>query len=81
MGSAGIENAELWLRYYGIGGIVGEYEVEAYLQLLLSLPPLERDLLARAANELIDELPARLRAPYAGDEAPEPENDEPVKDI
>ncbi|MDQ4046224.1 MAG: hypothetical protein M3127_02495 [Actinomycetota bacterium] len=55
---------DLWLRYFSIGGKVGEYEVDAYIQSLLSLPPIERDLLAHAANELIDELPPRLRAPY-----------------
>ena len=57
---------ELWLNYFSIGGAVGEYEVEAYLQGLLSLPGVQRDLLAMAANELIDAVP-RLRAPYADD--------------
>ncbi|WP_258006451.1 hypothetical protein [Arthrobacter sp. AFG20] len=59
-----ITPAELWLNYFSIGGTVGEYEVEAYLQGLLSLPEAQRDLLAMAANELIDAVP-RLRAPYA----------------
>ncbi|WP_222123013.1 hypothetical protein, partial [Staphylococcus epidermidis] len=53
-------------RYFSIGGTVGEYEVEAYVQGLLSLPTLQRDLLAMAANELINAVP-RLRAPYAKD--------------
>ncbi|MDR6508405.1 hypothetical protein [Arthrobacter oryzae] len=57
---------KLWLNYFSIGGAVGEYEVEAYLQGLLSLPRMQRDLLAMAANELIDSVP-RLRAPYADD--------------
>ncbi len=64
--AAGIPVSELWLRYFGIAGDAGEYEVEAYVQGLLSLPPLQRDLLAMAANELIDDTP-RPRAPY-GDE-------------
>ncbi|WP_427172610.1 hypothetical protein [Arthrobacter sp. 92] len=63
---AGIPVSELWLRYFGISGDAGEYEVEAYLQGLMSLPPLQRDLLAMAANELIDGLP-RPRAPYSAD--------------
>lgn len=63
---AGVPVSELWLRYFGISGDAGEYEVEAYLQGLMSLPPLQRDLLAMAANELIDDLP-RPRAPYADD--------------
>jgi hypothetical protein len=45
---------------------VGEYEVEAYLQGLLSLPPVERDLLAMAGNELIDKAP-RIHAPFSDD--------------
>lgn len=64
--AAGIPVSELWLRYFGIAGDAGEYEVEAYLQGLLSLPPLQRDLLAMAANELIEDTP-RPHAPY-GDE-------------
>lgn len=64
--AADINSGELWLNYFSIGGTVGEYEVEAYLQGLLSLPVIERDLLAMAANELIDETP-RIRAPYADD--------------
>jgi hypothetical protein len=66
MRAAGISSSELWLKYFGVSGDAGEYEVEAYLQGLLSLPPVQRDLLALAANELIDELP-RPRAPYSDD--------------
>lgn len=65
--SADIRTGELWLRYFGIGGLVDEYEVDAYIHSALSLPPLERDLLAQAANELIDELPPPPRAPYSED--------------
>jgi len=62
--AAGISVGDLWLHYFSLGGAVGEYEVEAYLQGLLALPALQRDLLAMAANELIEELP-RPRAPYS----------------
>jgi hypothetical protein len=65
IGRAGITAGELWLRYFSIGGSAGEYEVEAYLHGLHSLPVLQRDLLAHAANELIDELPPIPRAPYS----------------
>ena len=58
---------ELWMKYFSIGGEAGEYEVDAYLSGSFSLPPLQRDILAHAANELIDELPPRLRAPYSDD--------------
>lgn len=64
---AEITPGDLWLNYFSIGGSVGEYEVQAYLQGLLSLPALQRDLLACAANELIDEVPPLPRAPYLED--------------
>jgi len=84
--AAGISIGDLWLHYFSLGGTVGEYEVEAYLQGLLSLPSLQRDLLAMAANELIDDMP-RPRAPYS-DEFPngaagprdQPEQDEPAEE-
>ncbi|WP_461187634.1 hypothetical protein [Arthrobacter sp. Z4-13] len=54
---ADITVAELWLRYYSISGSVGEYEVQAYMEGLISLPALQRDLLAMAAREIISEAP------------------------
>jgi hypothetical protein len=66
--AADISTGELWMCYFSIGGSVGEYEVDAYLQGLLSLPRLERDLLAMAANELVPD-GAHPRAPYS-DELP-----------
>jgi hypothetical protein len=82
--AAGISVGDLWLHYFSLGGAVGEYEVEAYLQGLLALPALQRDLLAMAANELIEEIP-RPRAPYSdeftGDTEPrlQPDPDEPAE--
>lgn len=70
MTSSCITSGDLWLRYFSLGGNVGEYEVDAYVQSLLSLPPHQRDLIAHAANELIDELPSAPRAPYLKDLAP-----------
>jgi hypothetical protein len=64
---SGLRHGDLWLRYFSIGGTVGEYEIDAYIQSLFSLPPSQRDLLAHAANELIDELPPLPRAPYLED--------------
>lgn len=62
--AADITIADLWLKYFGMSGTAGEYEVHAYVQGLISLPVIQRDLLAMAANEIIDETPP-LRAPYA----------------
>lgn len=79
--AAGLNAGDLWLNYFSIGGTVGEYEVEAYLQGLLSLPPIQRDLLAMAANELIDEVP-RKHAPYSEDfpGGPQPSQEHGIKE-
>lgn len=60
---AGLTGAQLWLHYFSLGGDAGEYEVDAYIHGSLSLPVLQRDLLAHAANELIAQQP-RPYAPY-----------------
>jgi hypothetical protein len=70
MKSAQINVGELWLKFFSLGGEVGEYEVEAYLQGLLSLPVLQRDLLAMAANELINKFP-QGHAPYSDELGPD----------
>lgn len=66
VGRAGIEVKQLWFHYFALGGHAGEVEVEAYLHHCLGLPALQRDLLAHAANELIDQQPP-LRAPYTSE--------------
>ena len=62
----GIEGKHLWFHYFTLGGHAGEVEVEAYLHDCLGLPAFQRDLLAHAANELIDRRPP-LRAPYTSE--------------
>lgn len=59
---------ELWLHFFRLGEEVGEVEIDAYLHEALALPRFERDLLAHAANELIDHGPTR-HAPYPSEEA------------
>ena len=54
---------DLWVRYYGLGGAISLFEVQAYLSGLLALPPLERNLLAEAMNELLESTAVRLRVP------------------
>lgn len=44
----------LWMHYFGLGGIVGAMEIDAYLHHALLLPVLQRDLLAWAAQELAE---------------------------
>lgn len=64
MVAADITVPELWLKYFSMGGSASEFEVQAYVEGVLSLPVAERDLLAMSANELADGGP-RLRAPYS----------------
>ena len=76
---AGIARHELWWHYFSIGGQVGECELDAYLHQALHLPPLQRDLLAQAANELINDLIDEVplpQAPYTSDLMAPPEPDQ-----
>lgn len=68
MEESGIPLGEVWLRYFSFTGAAGEYEIDAYLNGSLELSEDERDLLAHAVNELIDELPPRRKAPYSDSE-------------
>lgn len=56
---------DLWVRYFTLGGEADVVEVEAYLDGLLPLPPAQRDVLAHAVNERLDDLTTRLRVPYS----------------
>lgn len=62
---AGLGVGELWLRYFGIGGSAGQFEIEAYLYAAHSLPTLERDLVAHAINERFMDLGLDVRVPYS----------------
>ncbi|HEX6340272.1 SpoIIE family protein phosphatase [Umezawaea sp.] len=61
----GLSTDELWLRYFALGGDAGPVEVEAYLYGLLPLPAFQRDVLAHAINERLDELDWLRRVPYS----------------
>ncbi|GAA1774386.1 hypothetical protein [Kocuria aegyptia] len=64
--STGIELGQLWVHYFSIGGEAGEMEIDAFLHHSLTLPPLQRDMLAHATNELLDDQrPPRI--PQASD--------------
>lgn len=56
---------ELWMRYFGMGGEAGYLEVDAYVHGKGETPALERDILAHAVNERIDELTWAKRAVYS----------------
>jgi hypothetical protein len=64
--NADLRIEELWLRYFSIGGVAGQFEVEAYIHGAIALPPLQRDILSHALNERLDELDRQAdRAPYS----------------
>ena len=67
---------DLWLRYFALGGDGGFMEVEAYLHALMPLPPHERDILAHALNEFLDERAWTQRIPYT-QPLPTPGEEEP----
>lgn len=58
---------QLWLLYFELGGAADLLEVEAFLSGLLPLPALQRDLLAAAVNEHLDELHRAQRASYSSE--------------
>jgi hypothetical protein len=62
---AQLDVGELWLRYFALGGEAGPVEVDAYIHGLADLPSLQRDMLAHAVNERLDELTGRQRAEYS----------------
>ena len=58
----------LWLRYLALGGKGDAFDIDGYLHGLLALDTLERDILAVALNERLDEVyrAARIPIPTAG---------------
>lgn len=65
MDQAGLTTGQVWLHYFGMAGDAGEYEVDAYLNGMLTLPPVQRDLISHAVNDLADGIPGQIRAPYS----------------
>jgi hypothetical protein len=64
MVASDIPHRDAWQRYVEYSGLVDTFGVRAYLAGMVSLPLDECNLLAHAVNELIDEQPPPLRAPY-----------------
>ncbi|MHA7261594.1 GAF domain-containing protein [Arthrobacter sp. TMN-37] len=64
--AAGLNPYDLWLSYAGMGGSLDPLDVEAYLYGLQVLPALERDLVAHAINEMIEDCGSAIGpAPYS----------------
>lgn len=68
---ADVPTDELWVSYFGFGGALSEFEIGAYLNGLLVLPALERDLLAASANELLESTSSGVHVPASEDGEPQ----------
>jgi hypothetical protein len=62
-----LSHAELWLRYFELGGMSTALEVEAFVYGALEPSPHDRDLIAHALNERFVELGGNHPVPYADD--------------
>jgi hypothetical protein len=49
-----------------MGGEAGRFELDAYLNGAIALPPIQHDVVAHVINERLDEI-APPRAPYSDD--------------
>jgi hypothetical protein len=65
----GLSYADLWYRYFALGGMATALEVEAYLFGALVPTSHERDILAVALNERFAELGRDHPVPYTEDGA------------
>jgi hypothetical protein len=64
----GLSISDLWWRYFAIGGMRNELEIEAILYQALVPTGLDSDLLAAALNERFTELGGDHPIPYSDDE-------------
>jgi hypothetical protein len=64
--ASGLDVQSVWVRYFSLTGNVDEFEVDAYLNGLITLTPMDRDLVSHAVNELITETPPPT-APYSNE--------------
>lgn len=63
MHQAGLTIRSVWIHYLSIGGNADEFELDAYLHGSMELPPVNRNMVSYAVNELISDIP-RPFAPY-----------------
>ena len=66
----GLSHGDLWSRYFGLGGMRTELEIEAVLCGALRASDKDRDLIAVALNERFAELGGDHPVPYSDDEGP-----------
>ena len=64
---AELSHAELWFRFFELGGLSTSLEVEAYLYGALEPTAHEHDVLVHALNERFVELGGNHPVPYSDD--------------
>ena len=64
---AQLTHAQLWLRYFELGGMSSAMEVEAYLYGALQPTANDHDIIAHALNERFVELGGDHPVPYSDD--------------
>lgn len=62
-----LSHSDLWWRYFALGGMSSELEIEAVLYQALAPTELDSDLLAVALNERFTELGRDHPLPYSDD--------------
>lgn len=63
---AGLSETDLWLRYFGLGGMRTPVEVDSYLRGMALPSDRDHDVLAQALNERFSELDRNHPVSYAG---------------
>ncbi len=64
---AGLSFDELWLRYFELGGMSGDFELQAIVMGVLQPSDHDHDVIAHALNERFVELGGNHPVPYADD--------------
>jgi hypothetical protein len=70
---ADLSHAELWLRYFELGGMSTNLQLEAYLYGALRPTTHDHDVIAHALNERFSEMGGDHPVPYLEDELDESE--------
>ncbi|HVF20054.1 MAG TPA: hypothetical protein VNA14_07420 [Mycobacteriales bacterium] len=65
--AAGLSQSQLWLRYFGLGGMVPALELEAVLLGALKTDDEDRDRIVHALNERFSEQGRNHPVPYSDD--------------
>jgi hypothetical protein len=62
---AGLTLEQLWIHYFALGGDAALLEVDAFMNGAMTLPSMQRDVLAQAVNEHLDDGTRPQPVPYS----------------